>query len=86
MAELPNRFLVFLKKELSVRESVLEAIKQGQWDFEPQSVKEDEYISTVALPGSDEKIGILAERAKDGLPLWHPEDRKSYDDTDEALV
>lgn len=69
-----------------MRESVLEAIKQGQWDFEPESVKEDEYISTVALPGSEEKISILAARAEDGLPLWHPEDRQSYDDSDEAMV
>ena len=69
-----------------MRESVLDAIKQGQWDFEPESVREDEYVSTVALPGSEEKISILAARAQDGLPLWHPEDRRSYDDSDEALV
>ena len=66
-------------------ESVLEAIRQGNWDFEPETVKEDEFDSTHALPGSDEKIKLLATRALEGLPLWHPDDRRSYDDSDEAL-
>ncbi len=66
-------------------ESVLDAIRQGQWDFEPKSVDSEEFDSTGALPGSDEKIGILAARAEDGLPLWHPEDRQSYDDSEEAF-
>lgn len=72
-------------KELAVRESVLEAIRQGHWDFEPETVKDDQYDSTEALPGSHAKIQELAERANDGLPLWHPGDRRSYDDTDKAL-
>ena len=66
-------------------ESVLEAIKLGQWDFEPQYRGSEEYTSTSALPGSNEKITVLAERARDGLPLWHPEDRVSYDDTEKGL-
>ena len=69
-----------------MRESVLEAIKQGHWDFEPETIGDDEYTSTIALPGSEEKIAILASRAQDGLPLWHPSDRRSYDDTEDALV
>lgn len=68
-----------------MRDSVLEAIKQGQWDFEPESVEQEEFDSTHALPGSDEKITKLAERIIDGLPLWHPEDRLSYDDSEKAL-
>ena len=68
-----------------MRDSVLEAIKQGQWDFEPENVEQEEYDSTHALPGSDEKITKLAERVFDGLPLWHPEDRLSYDDSERAL-
>lgn len=67
-------------------ESVLDAIRQGQWDFEPEEVTSDDYNSTLALPGSDAKIDALAERAKQGLPLWHPEDRRSYDDSEEAMV
>ena len=69
-----------------MRESVLEAIKQGQWDFEPKSAETDDYDSTGAMPGSSEKILKLAERVLDGLPLWHPEDRQSYDDSEEAMV
>ncbi len=67
-------------------ESVLDAIRQGQWNFEPQIVKEDQYNSTGALPGSTEKIRELAARAEDGFPLWHPRDRRSFDDSDEALI
>ena len=68
-----------------MRESILDAIKQGNWDFEPESVQKDDYSATGALPGSNEKIDMLAARAQDGLPLWHPEDRQSYDDSEEAL-
>mgnify|MGYP007073301516 CR=1 FL=1 len=62
--------------------SVLDAIREGIWDYEPDSTDEDEYRSTKALPGSDEKLHILAERIKAGLPLWHPDDRQTYDDGD----
>ena len=67
-------------------ESVLDAIRQGHWDFEPEDVREEEYESTSALPGSNEKIGELASRAREGLPLWHPADRLCFDDTDEAML
>ncbi len=66
--------------------SVLDAIRKGQWDFEPEEKDSEDYNSTGALPGSETKIDILATRAKQGLPLWHPEDRRSYDDSEEALV
>ena len=69
-----------------MRESVLEAIKQGHWDFEPASVRGDQYDSTEALPGSEEKIMTLAERAQGGLPLWHPADRQSFDDSDDGIM
>ena len=62
--------------------SVLEAIKQGIWDYEPDRTQEENYSSTGALPGSEEKLEILAERVAQGLPLWHPEDRQTYDDGD----
>lgn len=67
-------------------ESVLDAIRQGQWDYEPDVVASEEYDCTAALPGSNEKIDILAARAQDGLPLWHPEDRRSFDDSEEAYI
>ncbi len=69
-----------------MRDSVLDAIRNGQWDFEPESVDAAEYDSTGSLPGSEDKIKKLADRAKEGLPLWHPKDRRSYDDSEQALV
>jgi hypothetical protein len=63
-----------------VPNSILEAIKMGQWDFEPEETPEDQYESTVALPGTDEKLDILALRVQQGQPLWHRRDRTNYDD------
>ena len=61
--------------------SVLDAIRQGIWNYEPTSIQEQEEIHpTAALPGSREKINILADRLRQGLPLWHPSDRLSYDE------
>ena len=62
--------------------SVLDAIRDGNWDFEPSQVTEEKFDSTQALPGTDEKLDVLAERIQAGLPLWHPEDRRTYDDSD----
>lgn len=64
--------------------SVLEAIKVGVWDFEPQESVDEDFGATVALPGTDEKLAVLAERVRMGLPLWHPSDRLEYDDDDDT--
>jgi hypothetical protein len=64
-----------------VPNSVLDAIKLGIWDFEPQGHEQDDYEPTASLPGSGEKLAILSERVKDGFPLWHPQDRRTYDDS-----
>ena len=61
--------------------SVLDAIRLGIWDYEPEKVESNRFDPTCALPGSSEKLDILAQRLATGLPLWHPEDRHSYDDT-----
>lgn len=61
--------------------SVLDAIRLGIWDYEPEKVESNRFDPTCALPGSTEKLDILAQRLATGLPLWHPEDRRSYDDT-----
>ena len=61
--------------------SVLEAIKQGQWNFEPSSEVADD-AATHALPGTSEKLDVLAERLRQGLPLWNSSDRRTYDDRD----
>ena len=59
-------------------DSVLEAIKQGVWDFEPSLLEARQFSSTQAVPGSTEKLAILAERVRLGLPLWHPSDRDHH--------
>jgi hypothetical protein len=58
-----------------VARSVLEAIKEGFWDFEPAEVPRNEFDGTDAMPGTREKLAVLAERVQSGLPLWHPADR-----------
>lgn len=55
--------------------SVLEAIKLGLWDFEPPEINAREFDGTDAMPGTEEKLAILAARLQRGLPLWHPQDR-----------
>jgi hypothetical protein len=62
-----------------VPHSVLEAIKSGQWDFEPEPQEVWEYAATEALPGTNQKVKVLALRVELGLPLWHPEDRRTFD-------
>ena len=52
----------------------------GLWDYEPPKVEEGRYPATRALPGSGEKLAILAERLKMGLPLWHSSDSRNYAD------
>jgi hypothetical protein len=58
-----------------VPKSVLEAIKMGIWDFEPPDIEYSRFDAADAMPGTDEKLTILAERAQRGLPLWHVQDR-----------
>ena len=60
--------------------SVLEAIKQGDWNFEPSGQQVVNLKATAAMPGSTEKLDVLAERLRQGSPLWHPSDRLTYDD------
>lgn len=64
--------------------SVIEAIKDGDFDFEPQGKEQQDYSATRAMPGTTEKLDILAARLAQGLPLWHPRDRATYDDNREA--
>ena len=79
--QLDSANLGFVGDEIVPR-SVLEAIKDGNWDYEPETTETASYSSTKALPGTDEKLEILANRVRRGLPLWHPSDRRSYDDRD----
>jgi len=63
-----------------VPKSVLEAIKLGIWDFEPELIAEGGYEATGAMPGTDAKLDVLAARVAEGLPLWHNSDRTDYDE------
>jgi hypothetical protein len=54
---------------------VLEAIKLGFWDFEPPEVEFNQFDASDAMPGTAEKLDMLAERVRCGLPLWHVADR-----------
>jgi hypothetical protein len=58
----------------------LEAIREGNWDFEPEEVAHEQYSATRAVPGTREKLRVLAERAHAGLPLWHVRDRADYEE------
>ena len=62
--------------------SVLEAIKMGIWDFEPEEQDASTYRATRALPGTSEKLEVMAQRVRQGLPLWHPNDRRTFDEAD----
>lgn len=63
-----------------MRKSVLEAIKEGEWDFEPEGIEDCKFDSTGAMPGTNEKLSVMADRVASGLPLWHGCDRTDYDD------
>jgi hypothetical protein len=60
--------------------SVLDAIKEGVWDFEPDEVDGEQYPATHAIPGTDEKLRVMAQRVRAGLPIWHEKDRPDYED------
>lgn len=66
--------------------SVLEAIRQGEWDYEPPAVDQETYDPTTALPGTPEKVSLMAQRALVGLPLWHPDDRLGFDESEDATL
>ena len=45
-------------------------------DFVPN--QDDDFEATGCPAGSREKLDVLAERIRQGQPLWHPEDRADY--------
>ena len=63
--------------------SVLESIKVGDWNFEPSGENAVTIEATKAMPGTAEKLDVLAERLRQGLPLWHPRDRTSFDEEEQ---
>jgi hypothetical protein len=67
-----------------VPNSILEAIRKGVWDFEPDQIEDDQFDPTEAMPGTNAKLEVLARRIEKGLPLWHSADRTDYDSNDES--
>lgn len=62
--------------------NVLDAIKLGEWNFEPSAMEDSQFDPTGAMPGTIEKLSVLAQRVEAGLPLWNGNDRTEYDDDD----
>lgn len=62
--------------------SVLEAIREGEWNYEPELQASEGVEATKAMPGSLEKLDVLADRLRQGQPLWHPRDRLDYETSD----
>jgi hypothetical protein len=60
--------------------TVLDAIRQKQWNFEPEEIDLEDYEACESMPGTQDKISALAERVRRGLPLWHPGDRADCED------
>lgn len=65
-----------------VAKSVLEAIREGDWYFEPEELDSNRFDATSAIPGTRAKLDVLAERASAGLPLWHAQDRPDYEEVE----
>ncbi len=49
-----------------------------EWDNTADQKPPDHFKPTDAVPGSAEKLEVLARRVELGLPLWHEKDRKDY--------
>jgi hypothetical protein len=58
---------------------VLEAIRDGEWTYEPELQASEGVEATKAMPGSPEKLDVLAARVRTGQPLWHPRDQIDYE-------
>ena len=58
--------------------NVFEAILECGHDEDFIPAETQDFQPTDAAAGSRSKIEILAERVKNGVPLWHPEDRSDY--------
>jgi hypothetical protein len=54
--------------------NLFEALSVVGHDEDWEGVASPEFCPTHAPPGSEEKIEVLRERVRRGLPLWHPED------------
>jgi hypothetical protein len=65
---------------MTVVNSILEAVKMGLWDFLPHTVDYCELEASDAMPGTREKLDILAEHLRHDLPTAHVDDDCLDDD------
>jgi len=58
--------------------TVFDAILECGHDEDFTPAVSEEFQPTEAPAGSREKLHVLADRVRRGLPLWHPMDRNDY--------
>ena len=58
--------------------NVFEAILECGHDEDFVPIETEDFSATDAPAGSRAKIEVLAERVRQGEPLWHDEDRSDY--------
>jgi hypothetical protein len=58
----------------------LDAIREGDWFFEPEEIAGSRFSATHAIPGTREKIRVMTDRVREGLPIWHEKDRPDYEE------
>jgi len=58
--------------------NVFEAINKFGHDEDFAPLETEEFSATEAPAGSSEKLDVLAARVREGLPLWHHDDRPDY--------
>ena len=65
---------------MTVANSLLEAVKMGLWYFQPHTVDYGELEASDAMPGTREKLDVLAEHLRRNMPNWRergcPEDHR----------
>ncbi len=58
--------------------NVFEAILECGHDEDFIPIETDDFGGTQAPAGSRAKLDVMAERVRQGMPLWHTEDRSDY--------
>lgn len=58
--------------------NVFEAIEKYGHDEDFVPSEGDDFSPTEAPAGTREKLDVLAERVRRGVPLWHDKDRADY--------
>jgi hypothetical protein len=64
--------------EYETMRNVFQAILECGHDADFFPAADETFRATDAPAGSREKLEVLAERLRRGVPLWHPSDRIDY--------